>query len=152
MFESAKVWAVGGLVAALVASGLLLYANHYKSELQEEQQVTLKLSGELDKATQRANGLDTVLSTYRAQSQKNAELVTQQQQTVSSINDRLAERLQLVKKLERENAELRNWSDTPLPEPIKRMRQRPATTGAAAYREWVSPSGAVPTSSGGAGE
>ena len=152
MFESAKTWAIGGLAATLLVAGLLLYANHYKSELQEEQKTTLKLSSELDRATERGNGLDGVLSAYRAQSKKNAELVTQQQQAVSSINNRLAERLQLVTKLERENAELRNWSDTPLPEPIKRLRQRPSTTGATAYREWLSSSGAVPTSSGGAGE
>ena len=59
----------------------------------------------------------------------------------------LAKRERTIEELKRENAELRNWADQPLPDAARRLRERPALTGADAYRDWLSGRGAVPPSS-----
>ncbi|WP_338724678.1 Rz-like lysis system protein LysB [Pseudomonas tolaasii] len=57
----------------------------------------------------------------------------------------LAKRERTIEELKRENTELRNWADQPLPDAARRLRERPALTSAAAYREWLSGRGALPT-------
>lgn len=56
----------------------------------------------------------------------------------------LRQRQRRIEELKRENDDLRRWSDTPLPPDVIRLRDRPALTGGAAYREWLSESNAVP--------
>ena len=59
----------------------------------------------------------------------------------------LALREQQIEGLKRENAALRDWAAQPLPDVARRLRERPAITGADAYRQWLSSRGAVPTAS-----
>ncbi|NWA68998.1 LysB family phage lysis regulatory protein [Pseudomonas reactans] len=56
----------------------------------------------------------------------------------------LAKREQTIEELKRENSELRDWAAQLLPDAARRLRERPAITGAAAYRDWLSGRGAVP--------
>ncbi|EEW1670100.1 LysB family phage lysis regulatory protein [Escherichia coli] len=55
----------------------------------------------------------------------------------------LSQRQHRIEELKRENEDLRRWADTPLPADIIRLRERPAFTGGAAYRQWLSASDAV---------
>ena len=55
----------------------------------------------------------------------------------------LAKRERTIKELKLENDELRKWADQPLPDAARRLRERPALTGADAYRDWLSGRGAV---------
>ncbi|WP_343648955.1 Rz-like lysis system protein LysB [Enterobacter sp.] len=55
----------------------------------------------------------------------------------------LRHRQHRIEELKRENEDLRRWADTPLPDDIIRLRERPALAGGAAYREWLSQSDAV---------
>ena len=59
----------------------------------------------------------------------------------------LALREQQIEGLKRENAALRDWAAQPLPDVARRLRERPALTGADAYRQWLSSRGAMPTAS-----
>lgn len=68
-----------------------------------------------------------------------AALRTQQDQ----LRQGLAKREQTIEVLKRENAELRDWADQPLPDAARRLREHPAFTGADAYRQWLSGRGAV---------
>ncbi|CNI06282.1 phage lysin [Yersinia thracica] len=83
--------------------------------------------------------------TANANNQAQAHL----RQQVASTDQLLAQRNNQIKRLYRENETLRRWADTPLPDDIIRLRRRPAITGAADYRQWLSESGAVPISSSG---
>nr|WP_239898937.1 Rz-like lysis system protein LysB [Laribacter hongkongensis] len=54
-----------------------------------------------------------------------------------------------LEKLTHENAELRRWAATPLPDAARGLRERPAFDSAAAYRQWLSgrerlPAAAIP--------
>ena len=75
----------------------------------------------------------------------------QAQNQLRSLHDQLrqglARREQKIEVLKRENTVLRDWAAQPLPDVARRLRERPALTGADAYRQWLSGGGAVPTAS-----
>ncbi|EFM9905933.1 Rz-like lysis system protein LysB [Escherichia coli] len=56
----------------------------------------------------------------------------------------LHQRQNRIEELKRENEDLRRWADALLPPDVVRLRDRPAITGGAAYREWLSKGDAVP--------
>ena len=73
----------------------------------------------------------------------------QAQSQLRSLHDQLRQGLirreQQIEVLKRENTVLRDWAAQPLPDVARRLRERPALTGADAYRQWLSGGGAVPT-------
>ncbi len=73
-----------------------------------------------------------------------ARLYAEAEQTIALLRQRR------IEELKRENEDLRRWADTPLPADIIRLRKRPAFTGGAAYRQWLSAGDAVSTGSGSA--
>lgn len=80
--------------------------------------------------------------TANANNQAQAQL----SQQVASADQLLAQRNSQIKRLYRENETLRRWADTPLPDDIIRLRQRPAFSGAADYRQWLSEGHSLPVS------
>jgi len=66
------------------------------------------------------------------------------------LRQALAARQLTIQELRRENAELRDWADQLLPAAARRLRQRPAITGAADYQHWLSRRDALSTAAGGA--
>ncbi|RAI69291.1 LysB family phage lysis regulatory protein [Pseudomonas fluorescens] len=83
-----------------------------------------------------ANALRTTLQQERT---AQATLRTQQDQ----LRQGLVQRELTIEALKRENTELRNWAAQPLPDAARRLRERPALTGADAYRQWLSGRGAL---------
>jgi LysB family phage lysis regulatory protein len=83
-----------------------------------------------------ANALRTALDQERT---AQTTLRTQQDQ----LRQGLAKRELTIEVLKRENADLRNWAAQPLPDAARRLRERPALTGADAYRQWLSGRGAM---------
>jgi phage lysis regulatory protein, LysB family len=73
---------------------------------------------------------DHSMKTQAAQSQLRGQIAT-----VAGLNYRHE---QTIRTLEQANETLKIWSNTRLPDPVIRMRQRPAITGSAAYRDWLS--------------
>lgn len=58
--------------------------------------------------------------------------------TQNQLRQDLAASLNQIQELEHENAELADWSRQPMPVAARRLRERPAITGAAGYRQWLS--------------
>lgn len=129
------------MVIVLGALAWLLSVHHQtKQALQLEQQHNQQLTGQLE-------GRDALLSRYRQQSLKNAELTISQQQTITSINNQLQNTALQLRKLEQDNEAIRQWAGTRLPEPVMRLHQRPALSGATGYRKWLSSRDTMPTTS-----
>lgn len=84
---------------------------------------------------------NTLTATLKQERDTQSTLRIQQDQ----LRQGLAKRERTVEDLKRENSELRDWAAQPLPDAARRLRERPALTGAAAYRDWLSGRGAVPT-------
>nr|WP_251030576.1 MULTISPECIES: Rz-like lysis system protein LysB [Pseudomonas] len=82
------------------------------------------------------NALHTTL-----QQERNAQTTLRAQQ--DQLRQGLAKRELTIEALKRENADLRAWATQPLPAAARRLRERPALTGADAYRQWLSGRGAL---------
>ena len=82
----------------------------------------------------------TLTATLKQERENQSALRAQQDQ----LRLALAKRARTIEELKRENAELRDWAAQLLPDAARRLRNRPAITGAAAYRDWLSGRGAVP--------
>ncbi|MEE9678702.1 Rz-like lysis system protein LysB [Pseudomonas moraviensis] len=114
-------------------------------------------SQRIEVADIRAEQADQAASTARDRATRSEETAAQlhtslqeeraAQAKLRGVQDQLrqglAARQRTIEDLKRENAELRLWADQPLPDAARRMRQRPAITGAAAYRDWLSGRGAL---------
>ncbi|EKN5927801.1 LysB family phage lysis regulatory protein [Yersinia enterocolitica] len=125
-------WTIAAVL--LIANGVQTYRLSEARQLVIDQQAAETVS---------KNGqLIALALTANANNQAQAHL----RQQVASTDQLLAQRNNQIKRLYRENETLRRWADTPLPDDIIRLRQRPAFTGAADYRQWLSASGAVPIS------
>lgn len=127
-------WGVAAVL--LVAGGVQTY------RLANAQQVVI--DRQADEVASKNGQLITLALTANANNQAQARL----RQQVASADQLLAQRNSQLKRLYRENETLRRWADTPLPDDIIRLRQRPALTGAADYRQWLSEGHGVPVSGG----
>ena len=83
---------------------------------------------------------DALRQTLQQERHAQANLRTQQ----DLLRHGLAKREQTIEELKRENSQLRDWADQLLPDAARRLRERPALTGADAYRQWLSGRSAVP--------
>lgn len=85
--------------------------------------------------------IDTLTGELGAQATAAATL----QRQLGDLTITAATRADTIKRLKRENAELKEWADRPLPDPVIRLLQRPTITGAADYQTHLSSPGALPT-------
>ncbi len=85
--------------------------------------------------------IDTLTGELDAQATAAATL----QRQLGDLTITAATRADAIKRLKRENTELQAWADRPLPEPVVRLLQRPALTGAADYQAHLSGADPLPT-------
>lgn len=87
----------------------------------------------------------TTATTLRNNLGQERQAQSQLRSLYDQLRQGLARREQQIEVLKRENTVLRDWAAQPLPDVARRLRERPALTGADAYRQWLSGGGAVPT-------
>ncbi|MGK3121155.1 Rz-like lysis system protein LysB [Pseudomonas corrugata] len=128
-------------LALLASIALLIWGQSQRIEVAD-------MKAELaDQAASTARDRATRSEETAAQLQKALQEERAAQAKLRGVQDQLrqglAARQRTIEELKRENAELRLWADQPLPDAARRMRERPAITGAAAYRDWMSGRGAL---------
>lgn len=135
-------------LAAIVASAIWVLCAQLDTA-QAEQQL----------AIERAEQSEQLASHHQANAERLArQLETERdaQQQLRTTQDQLrailARRLQQIEDLKRENQELRDWADQPLPAAARRLRGRPAITGADGYRDWLSRRDAMQPAASDAGQ
>ncbi|MDQ0739254.1 Rz-like lysis system protein LysB [Pseudomonas sp. W4I3] len=132
-------------IALLGALALLIWGQQQRIDAAEDE--TARANDAAKTAREDANRnlatVNTLTTTLQQERESQSALRTQQDQ----LRQALAKRARTIEELKRENDELRNWAVQPLPDAARRLRERPALTGAAAYRDWLSGRGAVPTAS-----
>lgn len=72
------------------------------------------------------------------------------ERTQDEIRNALDQRTFDLERLKNDDPEIRRWADAVLPDPVARLRQRPAITGAAAYAEYLRTRDPVQPAGGGA--
>lgn len=128
-------------VALFAALGLLIWSQELRisganKDTQLAEQDASRAREQAERNLAKANALRDTL-----QQERNAQTTLRAQQ--DQLRQGLAKRELTIEALKRENAELRNWAAQPLPDAARRLRERPALTGADAYRQWLSGRGAV---------
>jgi len=104
-----------------------------------------------DKANEaqlREQGKDTTINTLKTELDDQATAAAKLQSQLGDLSMTAATRADTIKRLKRENDELRTWADRPLPDPVIRLLQRPAITGAADYQAHMSGVDPLPTATG----
>ena len=101
-------------------------------------------------AERREQGKDTAINTLNTELDIQATAAAKLQSQLGDLTITAATRADTIKRLKRENAELKEWADRPLPDPVIRLLQRPALTGATDYQAHLSGPEPMPAATGGA--
>lgn len=99
-----------------------------------------KTSQASQRAESLASDLDSMAERLHNEQRAQAAMAAEQQ----GLQLALRERQQHIEELTRENQQLHAWADLPLPDAARRLRWRPAITGADGFREWLSRRDALP--------
>jgi len=123
-------------LALLVAVAGLLWIQQLRLETAKAAQASAE-----SRATQaeqanldRQQTIDTLTHTLQGERDAQRQLQTVQADLRREIDVRKAQ----LKELENENHAFKDWAAGQLPDAARQLRQRPALTGAAAYRQWLS--------------
>lgn len=129
-------------IALLGALALLIWGQQQRINVAKGNTELAKAAAEAARADADRNltTANTLTNTLKQERDAQSALRTQQDQ----LRQGLAKRERTIKELKLENAELRSWATQPLPDVARRLRERPALTGADAYRQWMSGRSAVP--------
>ncbi|MBB3141204.1 LysB family phage lysis regulatory protein [Halomonas organivorans] len=118
------------LMLGLALGGWALWERGNAARQQAE-----RLADQRDVAQRENQQRQVVIDALWANAQRLADQRRTLNATLAELDRTASDRLATLEELQRENAELRAWADARLPEPVIRLRERPAVTGAAAYRQ-----------------
>lgn len=107
------------------------------------------------RADQAAQQLADAKATIAQLHSREAQLEALRRQAAAAAADlerALSTRETEIRRLQRENEDLRHWAALSLPEPVARLRRRPALTGADAYRQYLSDAEPLHAAGGGTGD
>ena len=138
------------LLALVAALALLIWHQQTRiNAAQSGKELAVERAEQAEQTAERhqANA-DTLASQLKAERAAQATLQTR----TDELRTLLAARQRDIEELQRENEELRDWARQPLPAAARRLRERPALTGADAYRDWLSRRDAVRAAGDGAGQ
>ena len=129
-------------IVLLGALALLIWAQETRIDVAQSkaERATAAAKTARDDADRNLKTANTLTETLKQEREAQSTLRLQKDQ----LHQSLAKRERTIEELKRENAELRNWAAQLLPDAARRLRDRPAITGAAAYRDWLSGRGSVP--------
>lgn len=132
---------IGYGLALFAALGLLFWGQYQQGQAVEARET---LAADRQKAAEeriqrQANTITTLTATLEGERAAQASLRT----TQNLLRQGLTEREQQIEVLKHENQAFKDWAAQHLPDTARRLRNRPALTGANAYRDWLSRSRAL---------
>ncbi|GLO54772.1 hypothetical protein PPUJ20066_08080 [Pseudomonas putida] len=137
-----------GLTVAVVAAlALLFWGQHQRLEVEKAK--SANAVERLQTIQERSDHQTATIVRLDAEAKAERAAQTALRTTQNQLRQNLADSLNQIQELEHENDELRDWSRQPLPAVARRLRERPAITGAADYRDWLSRRRALPPATGG---
>ena len=128
------------LIGSLLVGGLSTVIYHQRASL-------IAVKEQAARAEQGMADRDSIIVTLNATAAKNHKALNALQVQRDGIAATLSTRTQQIKKLQHDNQAIRHWAESPLPDAIVRLRQRPALIGSDAYRQWLSTSDPLPVTS-----
>lgn len=104
----------------------------------------LQLTEQVEQAQEKAAGYELLIQRLADDLVIEREGYAQLQRTQTELAQASTERNALIRRLQRENQELKNWAAVELPDSVKCLRRRPALRTADAYTAWLSASDGLP--------
>lgn len=135
---SRSVAIIGALLLAL-SLWLGWQLREAKREVQDKSGVIAGLKEDLASTTNQLVAVDLM-----ARANDGFQLAYQKER--DAIAAAAAERAEQFRRLQNEKPDVKRWADAPLPGDVIRMHRRPAITGAAGYRAYLSENSAVSAS------
>jgi LysB family phage lysis regulatory protein len=126
----------GLAVAAAAVLALLFWGQQHR--LQVEKAKSANAEQRLQTLKERSDHQAATILRLGGEVQAERAAQTSLRLTQNQLRQDLAGSLNRIQELEHENAELADWSRQSLPVAARRLRERPAITGAAGYRQWLS--------------
>lgn len=133
-------------IALLCALALLLWAQSQRIEVADKN--TELAQSEKTAAMGRSTRSEAMTAQLKRTLHREREAQAALRATQDDLRKTLSLRAQTIEDLKSENQALRLWADQPLPDAARQLRKRPAITGAAAYRDWLSGGRALHPASG----
>jgi len=134
---------VKSVIAALFVAVLGLVITIQRSSL-------IAAQDRVERAEQATRDRDSTIKTLTEAAARNKQAAAKLQDDRDRIATTLNERENLIESLQHENATIRSWADTPLPDAIARLRDRPAATGADHLPQRLPASDTLPAAGSGA--
>ena len=125
---------IAAIGIALTMAGVIYQQQERLNKLQQTQGAMLQ------SLTQTSQSYFDLKQLSAENQQAQAELRTQ----LASVKSTSQYRKNKIEELKRELNDVKAWADTVLPDAIRRLHQRPAITGSAEYRRWLSTRDPVP--------
>lgn len=153
LFRSPLTWLLLALAVALGGWGWsATSAATAKGKVTTLQSDLKAADNKAKEAEQREKLKDGAITTLTGELTSQAEAAAQLQSQLGELSMTAATRADTIKRLKRENAELRTWADRPLPDAVVGLLQRPAITGAADYQAQLSGADPLPAATGQPGQ
>jgi LysB family phage lysis regulatory protein len=134
---------VKSVIAALLVAVLGLVITVQRSSLIAAQE-------RVERAEQATRDRDDTIKTLTDTAARNRLATAKLQGDRDRIAATLNERENLIESLQHDNPIIRSWAESPLPDAIARLRDRPAATGADNLRQRLPGSDALPAAGGSA--
>lgn len=145
-----RVWLVVGaiLLASIVALGLQSWRlGKAKDDIAQQKNMITAQSQTIDNMSQQLSAKNAALITLGILADDNNRAQAKLRQQMADTGALLSTRENMIARLYRENAALKKWAGDRLPDDVIRLHQRPAITGGAAYRAWLSETERLPAAS-----
>lgn len=129
---------LGLLIGMAILLGIFVYQNQ---GLRGDNKL---LNTQLTEANGKLKAQQAVITELETMAKQHAQAQQTLLSRLSTTKHLLTKHEQTIRILEQENETLKIWSNTRLPDPVIRLRQRPAITGSEAYQNWLSERDALP--------
>lgn len=133
-----------GYVYAAAIALAILTGKVWLHKIDRLTDANLQLTEQVEQAQEKAAGYELLIQRLADDLVIEREGYAQLQRTQTELAQASTERTALIRRLQRENQELKNWAAVELPDSVKCLRNRPAIRTADAYTAWLSSSGALP--------
>mgnify|MGYP001773519097 CR=1 FL=1 len=144
--NAVRLWLIGAALVALLLAAIV--AQHHRI-VAEQARADLATDRQQQAEQRNVRQAAVIVAQEQALGAERAAQASLREQQ-GQLRQALAARQITIEGLKRENAELRDWADQPLPAAARRLRERPAVTGAAGYQHWLSRRDALPAAAIGA--
>lgn len=115
-------WLIGAVFIGML--GVVIYV---------QRNSLIDVKDRLETANKTITDRDGTITSLKQINAKNKQAAVKLQTDHNNIHNTLAEREIMIENLQNEDADIRRWSDTPLPDVIAGMRQHGTITGTDAY-------------------